>query len=193
MATHTRLTTTLLTLTLLTGCTQTSPTPPTPEPSPTCTPEAGGTPYPCTHAEHQQMTTKNNLYTQAETVYRQFFAEDQRIYRAGGITDPTPALLESTTGAFLADSMRIYKALKATKTKVIGDSFVLAWIKREPGPATASSVVTMRSCVDASAAILRSPGEPDQSAGMTSDLLFFAQEKGRLKIQSADGKVVEKC
>ena len=180
---------------LLAGC---SPAPaPTPSPTPTptfsCTPEAGGVAYECSQFDHEQMVAKDKLYAEAEAVYRKFFAEDERIYRAGGVDEPTPVLLETTTGRFLEDSMRIYRALRKTGTHSEGDAATLAWLRRSPGESEGGSLVAMQSCTDASRSIMVTPGAKDESAGYLSDLLFFNVESGVLKITSARGDVVETC
>ena len=73
--------------TLMTGCQPPSPPPPTPTnsqtspssaPSPVatptymCTPEAGGDQAPCTQIAYEKMKARDALYTEAETVYRDF-------------------------------------------------------------------------------------------------------------------------
>lgn len=174
---------------LLTGCAQPDPDG---EPTYTCTPSAG-TPQPCYKAEHDLQIREDKLYVEAEAVYRKFVVEDERIYRAGGIDKPTPALLEVATGDFLASSMIIYRASKKTSTKLVGGTFSTAWLRRAPESATPDSVVTMRDCRDASSATLTSPGEPPSSGGFTSDTLHFVRVDRQLKISSAEGDVVERC
>ncbi len=172
------------------GCTQPDPNA---APTYTCTPSGGGTPAPCYKAEYDQQVKEDALYAEAEVVYRKFVAEDDRIWRAGGLDEPTPALLEVATGDFLEDSMNIYRALKETKTKMVGGSTTTAWLKRAPDKATPDSLVTLEDCRDASTARLVAPAEDAISAGYTSDVLHFARDQGHLKISSALGDVVAKC
>ena len=172
------------------GCTQPDPNA---KPTYACTPSDGGTPQPCYKAEHDLQAKEDALYAEAEAVYRRFTAEDERIYRMGGIGEPTPELLALTTGEFLTDSMIIYRAWKQTKSRLVGGKIRTAWLKRAPESATPDSQVTMRDCRDASTARLVTPGERPVSAGYTSDVLHFTGEPGSLKISSALGKEVDKC
>lgn len=184
---------------LLAACTvgpAPSPTPtptPTPEPTYSCTPEAGGAAYECSAFDYEQMVAKDKLYAEAEAVYRKFFAEDERIYRAGGVDEPTPVLLETTTGKFLEDSMRIYRALKKNETHLEGQPAGLSWIRRVPGAQSAGSVVAMQTCTDASKSLMVTPGRPNESAGYLSDLVYFGRDGDALKIMSARGDVVKTC
>lgn len=184
---------------LLTACTA-APQPSTPAPSATtptptfsCTPEAGGAAYECSQFDYDQMIAKDKLYAEAEAVYRRFFAEDERIYRAGGVDEPTPVLLETTTGKFLEDSMRIYRALKKNNTHSEGDPAELAWLRRLPGVVEQGSLVALRACTDASRAVMVTPGAANESAGYLSDVLFFGRDGSDLKITQAKGDVVKSC
>jgi hypothetical protein len=84
---------------LLAGCQPPVPSP-TPVPSYRCTPEAGGAEFDCTQHQYDEMVAKDKLYAEDEAVYRRFLVEDIRIMRAGGVSSPTPELLETTSGAF---------------------------------------------------------------------------------------------
>ena len=78
----------------LAGC-QPATTTPTPVPSYRCTPEAGGAEFDCSQHQYDDMVAKDQLYAEAEAVYRKFFAEDVRILRKGGVQEPTEALLRT--------------------------------------------------------------------------------------------------
>lgn len=180
---------------LLVGCTAAPVVSPTPTPTPTfsCTPEAGGAAYECSQFDYEQMVAKDKLYAEAEAVYRKFFAEDERIYRAGGVDEPTPVLLETTTGKFLEDSMRIYRALRKYETRAVGGEFRIAWLKRVPGVTSNGSVAALQSCSDASSAVLVAPGSSNVSAGWGLEVLYFARDGGDLKLSAANGDQVNSC
>lgn len=180
---------------LLAGCSPApAPTPsPTHTPSFSCTPEAGGAAYECSQFDHEQMVAKDKLYAEAEAVYRKFFAEDERIYRAGGVDEPTPVLLETTTGRFLEDSMRIYRALRKYNTRAVGGQFRVAWLKRLPGVTQDGSLVAMQSCSDASSVALIAPDTENTSAGWGLEILYFGREGSVLKLTAANGDQVESC
>lgn len=177
---------------LLAGCQPPAPTP-TPMPTYQCTPEAGGDPFECTQQQYDQMVAKDKLYAEAEAVYRRFFAEDVRILRAGGISDPTPVLLETTTGAFLEDSMALYRAFAKEQRKSVGGEIRLVSLTRVPGISKEGSIVTLRSCVDATTTTIYKAGKPADKGGAGSDLLYFGSVEGDLRIQGADGEAVESC
>ena len=89
----------LVAASVLAGC-QHSPAPRTPSPAPTyaCTPEAGGSPYPCNELQHKQQKDLDALYTEAEAVNTKLRAEMDRLYRAGGTAELTPVIEQTTTG-----------------------------------------------------------------------------------------------
>ncbi len=178
---------------LLTACTA-APQPSTPAPSATtptptfsCTPEAGGTAYECSQFDYDQMIAKDKLYAEAEAVYRRFAAEDERILRAGGTTEATPILRETTTGPFLAETLERYRWMHARDRHLSGGTFKLMSLKRAPDRSKKGSIVAMRSCVD-----LRSVQivEGDKAVGggvVGTDLLYFIRDGEQLKILGADG------
>ncbi len=185
--------TSALALALLAGCTPAQPTLAPPQPSPTCTPEGGGKAYPCSPYYYDQMVAKDKLYTEAEAVYRKYLAEDERIYRAGGVTQPTPVLLETTTGQYLADSMRIYRDLHSRHSKAVGGEFKRAWFKRVPGESMAASVVALKVCTDPSTVRIGPNAASSEPGVLAEETGYFARVSGELKLTMARTKVVTKC
>ncbi|MGC3992609.1 MAG: hypothetical protein QM779_00510 [Propionicimonas sp.] len=178
---------------LFTGCQVTATPTPTPAPSYRCTPEAGGDEFDCTEKQYQDMVAKDELYAEAEAVYRKFFAEDERILRAGGISTATPVLEETTTGAFLEDSMDYYRSLKKDDSKLVGGQVLLTSLLRVPGASKGGSLVALRACIDASTAEIQIRGKKAGQGRTGSDLLYFGRVSGQLKIQGADGKEGDTC
>jgi hypothetical protein len=177
---------------LLAGCQPPAPTT-TPVPTYQCTPEAGGAEFGCSQHQYDDMVAKDKLYAEAEAVYRKFFAEDVRILRSGGLSEPTPGLLETTTGAFLNDSLDYYRSLRADRSKLVGGAVNLVALKRMPGASKGGSLVAMKACIDASSARILLGGK-DSGPGRTgSDLLYFGRSDGTLKIQGADGQEGQRC
>jgi hypothetical protein len=172
------------------GCTQPDPNA---KPTYACTPSEGGTPQPCYKAEHDLQVKEDALYAEAEAVFRRFLAEDERIYRSGGIDEPTLVLRDVATGEFLADAMITYRSLKQTHSRMVGGKTTIAWIRQAPESATPNTLVTMKNCLDARATKLVTPGRKTVSASYTSDILHFAREDEKLKITSALGDVVSQC
>jgi hypothetical protein len=159
-----------------------------PEPSFTCTPEAGGDEYECTQAQHDEMVAKDALYAEAEQVFRRLFAENIRISRAGGITEPTPVLLETSERYFLDDVMKEYRRLHRLEWVAKGEDPVITNVTRLAGRTKEGSVLAIRVCVDASGwgfyhgKTLKSPG------GEAEDDLYFTRTDGVLQILGADGR-----
>lgn len=177
----------------LAGC-QPATTTPAPVPSYRCTPEAGGAEFDCSQHQYDDMVAKDQLYDEAEAVYRKFFAEDVRIYRAGGISEPTPILLETTTGDFLADSMDLYRSLKESQTQVVGGEILLVSLMRESGVSRGGSLVSMRACIDGSSTRVQTKGRKPERGGIGVDVVHFTRPAGEgLKIDSAQSKEVAKC
>lgn len=180
---------------LLAGC---SPAPaPTPSPTPTptfsCTPEAGGVAYECSQFDHEQMVAKDKLYAEAEAVYRKFFAEDERIYRAGGVDEPTPVLLETTTGRFLEGAMDLYHSLKRNKARMTEGSPVLKKLSRQPNLAREGSVVALLACVDATSVLLQGDAGYEKRGLLMLERLYFDQSSSALRLQSSQWKEVKSC
>ena len=175
---------------LASGCTQPDPNA---APTYTCTPSDGSTPAPCYKAEYDQQVKEDALYAEAEAVFRRFLIEDDRIYRSGGISEPTAALSDVATGEFLADAMITYRALRQTHSRMVGGKVTIVWIRRAPESATPNTLVTMENCLDASATKLVTPGRKTVSASYTSDILHFDRDGEQLKITSAFGDVVNQC
>lgn len=94
---------------VLAGCTTVTQPTATPTNSPTylCTPEAGGTPLPCGPIEAEQAEKRDALYAEAETVYRRFWTESQRLE-----LDPAPSVTRK-----LSSQMR---RLKPSESRVRG-------------------------------------------------------------------------
>jgi len=168
---------------------------PTPAPTPTftCTPEAGGDAYECSQAQYDEMLAKNELYAEAEAVYRKFLAEDIRIMRAGGVMEPTPVLLETTTGAFLEDVMSDYRLAKKMGTRVAEGDRKLEWIRRLAGVSKGGSIVAIAACVDSTSSRFF-VGDRYVGRGLLNrDDLYLARSEGLLRIIGADGEEVETC
>lgn len=186
----------LLALTIsLTSCATTptqTPTNPGAQPTFSCTPEAGGTPTPCHEHEYQQSQTRDKLYTQAETVYRRIIAEEERIYRAGGITEPTPGMQDTLTGEALTNSLTEYRSLAADKIKAVGGEFQLKYLRRVPGLVRGTSIVTLQACIDASTVNLEEPTTTSRGL-ITLHRAFFSQHGDAIRANYTEWKEVSTC
>lgn len=177
---------------LLAGC-QLPSMSPTPAPTFRCTPEAGGAEYECSPHQYDEMVAKDKLYAEAEAVYRRFLAEDIRIARAGGLSEPTQMILETSAGAFLEDVVAEYRQNKGDGITVRGGDRLVESVTRLVGAAKGGSIVTMRVCVNSSSVDIFKNGKRLGKGLVTRDDLYFARFDTRLKIIGADGEEVDSC
>ena len=182
-------------LVLCTGCVQQPTASPLPQATPTwsCTPVAGGTPYPCYENQYQETSAQNALYDQAEAVYRRLNAEDERIYRAGGVTTPTPIIEATTTGEALKSTMANYEELASDGTRMIRGEFRIASIQRLV-QSDSGSVAALRICLDISEVELKAPGHKSYKLGQDGvETAYFNQVETSLKISQVTSKWVTTC
>jgi len=178
---------------LLTGCQPATTPTPSPAPSYSCTPEAGGDEFSCSQHQYDEMVAKDKLYAEAEQVYRTFFAEDSRILRRGGISEPTEVIKATTTGDFLENSMDYYKSLKRQRATLVGGEIELTRLERAPGVSKGGSVVALRACIDATSTRIFIRGKDSGPGRLGVDILYFGRVDGVLKILGADGKEDQPC
>ena len=194
---------TLAAMLLLAGCQPSSPVEPTPSSSPaspspaptpsfSCTPEAGGEQTPCSQAQYDEMKAKDKLYAEAESVFREYFAENIRISRAGGVKEPTEVLLSTTSGAFLADVMQIFQDMVERDLRAKGDDPTIL-IRRLPGVSKAGSVIALTVCVDATRWAFFDGDNRVQQGRPAIDEIYFGHVDGTLKAIGADGRWVDSC
>jgi hypothetical protein len=175
---------------MLTGCTQTGTAG---EPTYACTPSDGSTAYPCYQVQYDEKVKEDKLYAEAETVYRTYLAEDERINRIGGITEPTPVLLETTEGEFLTDILANYKELRTVGATATGGEFKISWFKRRPRDTYAGSVATLMVCTDASSVQMAVKGKPPKPGRLIEEIGYLVREGEQLKIAASRSKVVTTC
>lgn len=178
---------------LLAGCLQPPATPPSTAPSFRCTPEAGGAEFDCTQQQYDEMLAKDKLYAEAEAVYRRFVVEDARILRAGGITEASEALLETTHGEFLDNVMTNYRHLADRKIRATGVDPTMVFFRRASGRAKTGSVVSADICIDGRSLQFEESGNPIGNGRIALDATYFGRVEGALKIIGADGRQVEAC
>jgi hypothetical protein len=178
---------------LLAGCQPAVLPTPAPAPSYRCTPEAGGDEFDCTQHQYDDMVAKDKLYAEAEAVYRRYLAEDARILRAGGVARATPVLLETTSGEFLTNVLKNYKALADQSVVARGNDPKLVYFKRAPGRSKTGSEVSANICVDGSSLEFSEARRSLGRGKAARDDTYFAHVDGVLKIIGADGSQVKSC
>jgi hypothetical protein len=175
----------------LAGCSPAPVAAPTPSPTYGCVPEAGGDPVPCGPIEFEQAQQRDALYSEAEAVYRRYWAEWIRLEQ---LPDPTltPELEAVTAGDFQQRVVRLLAGAQG-RPRLSGDP-ELAWIRRLPGLSRAGSVVALSSCTDASHVRFVNPdGEP--TPGLTNEhrLYLSRDEGGSLRITDSEFRAVASC
>ncbi len=179
-----------LAATLLTGCSQPDPTG---QPTYLCTPSDGSTPYSCYQVQYDVQVKEDKLYAEAETVYRKFLAEDERIHRVGGVTEPTPVLLETTTGNFAENAMTNFRTLKEAQATAVGGEFKIAWFKREPRDSLDGSIAALTVCTDTSSVQMGSKGKAPKPGLIIETTGYFIRVGEQLKLTASMFKEVTKC
>ena len=169
-----------------------SPASPVPTPTYLCTPEAGGEETPCSQRQYDEMKAKDALYAEAETVYREFFAESVRISRDGGVDQPTQTLLDTTAGDYLDNMMDIFISLHNRGVRAEGKDPRLT-IARLPGVSKAGSIVALTVCVDAREWAFFTGSEQTSQGRVGIDEVHFARFDRDLKIIGADGREAVSC
>jgi hypothetical protein len=175
---------------MLTGCTQTGTAG---EPTYACTPSDGGTAYPCYQVQYDEKVKEDKLYAEAETVYRTYLTEHERIHRVGGITEATPALLATTTGDYFASAVKSYQQLKEMRATATGGHFDIAWIRRAPGQNIGGSIVAITACIDTSSVMMGSVGSKPEPGLISQQTASLARVDGVLKISGSNVAQVAKC
>jgi hypothetical protein len=162
-------------------------------PSWSCTPVTGGTPYACYENQYQDAAAQNKLYEDAEAVLRRFIAEDERIYRIGGVPEPTTTLGEILTGEALKSVMANYADLISDGTKMIGGEFKIASLERVL-ERSSGSVSAVRVCLDISEVELKRPGKGTYHVDEDGvETFYFVHEGSTLKIAEITSKWVASC
>ncbi|PKQ31258.1 MAG: hypothetical protein CVT62_10030 [Actinobacteria bacterium HGW-Actinobacteria-2] len=179
-----------LAVVLVAGC---APADPAGQPTYSCTPEVGGTPYPCYKVQRDELNKLDALYAEAEAVYRTQAAEDERISRAGGVDEATPVMLETLSGTALTQTLDFYRSLKRDRIHMEGGAYQVVWIKRQPEKLKPGMAVAIQVCVDPGAARIVQAGSRDESVDPNVSNLQLATDQGVLKIAQADGDSVRSC
>lgn len=133
---------------LAAGCT---PAPaPTPTPTvtvPTCTPEFGGTPFPCTQAEYELSQKTQQRYAEAERVYHEYndLSAQESVER---LPEPSARLLELTAGKYRDNLPEVRKKSLAVAT--YSGQMPLLWSRPAPTQAGDIGSLVIIACVDRS-------------------------------------------
>lgn len=171
-----------------------TPSSPAPDPTPTpmCTPEAGGEEFPCTQADYDQMKAKDALYAEAEAVYSRFHEERVRISRAGGIAEPTAAILSTSQGAALDSVMESMRGMLDRGIHAKGESPQVSF-SRVAGVSREGSVATLLACVDATGWAFYEGDELQSIGTHAENRVYFSRVDQTLKMTYIEGREVDSC
>lgn len=138
---------------LLAGCAPAGPASSGPEvpvatgPSPVCTPEAGGSPYPCDQAAYAKMREREALYLAGEELIRKYVAavaEQQHDIQKATVTPELAAMVAPEYLPILKETLDVWRSSDNSWT---GEPKIVT-ISRRPGIARAGSTVAMAACLD---------------------------------------------
>lgn len=163
-----------------------------PAAAPSCTPEFGGTPVPCSAAEYEASRDRDALYAEAEQVFRRYFAEENRAANEG-IATPTPVMEEILAGLAL-DGTRTVLEIQA-RDYIVEGSAEVAWLTRYEDPSPPDgAVLALQACIDNSELVgtNRSSGEMAVAPDLIRTL-WFAPISGALRIIDKTSVVTSSC
>ncbi len=172
------------------GCTQ-----PYPNAKPTyaCTPSDGGTPQPCYKAEHDLQAKEDKLYAEAEAVFRRFLAEEERIYRTGGVSAATPIMLETLTGDYLRSAINGFRALKESGSTAVGGEFKIVWVRPYPAEVHEGTVASVQACIDTHSVQMGTRDDKSKPGRVSVRTAFLARDGESLKIAYGRYRWVTSC
>ncbi len=165
---------------LVTGCTPTPAPEPSPVPSvPTCVPEFGGEPFPCTQAEHDANQKMLARYAEAERVYREFarLSEAELVSRRPA---PSPELMALTSGS--RSSVMAQLRTQALESATYSGERTIVWVKSTPHASGARGNHSMLVCSDFSAWVVTRTDRQPGPSGRAATLVLFDDASGRTTV-----------
>lgn len=168
---------------MLAACTPTAPPSPSvsPAPSYTCSP-SGGTPSPCTQSDYEKTQERNQLAAEAEQVYRRYFAEQERIMRAGNVTEATPEMKATLAEDALDSTLAVYRDYAKQKVRFVGGEIALKSLAPNFDLTDSGSTIMVEACRDASTATIEKAGRKAGHGAVVSERAFLRPVDGVLKI-----------
>ena len=157
-------------------------------PSYRCTPEAGGAEFDCSQKQYDDMVAKDKLYAEAEAVYRKFFEEDVRIFRAGGVDEPTRSPAGDDDGCIPRRTRWPATETLHSRTReaLVGEVRSSRSPGAKPGVSKEGSAVALRVCVDATRPRRFSGHGKGLGHGLLiQDVIYFGRFDGALKIHGS--------
>lgn len=170
---------------VLAGCGSVTPVSPSPSPTWECTPEAGGTPYPCGEVAFDRMKASDELYAQAEPIARAYLAEDIATKR-----DPhhtlSPEVSAKLSGTMVRALATYAQSLLHDNEWVDGPNPPVVWVRRNVGLSKYGSVVSMNACVDWTGSRWYFDGQPSLAAGRATYSMYFGPAGADMKLIVVD-------
>ncbi len=172
---------------VLSACTPTPVVTPTPTPTPTfaCTPEAGGTPSPCSQAEFEEMKAKDALYAEAEAVYRRTVQIRMDAYSGRPIPDLTTVAVGSGLESLTTDLQR--------GITIKSGELIIVSVARNPGQSREGSIVALTSCIDTTQADIYDRGTKITLNPRGIESTFYRRDGEALKLAYIGSKGSSPC
>lgn len=147
---------------------------------------------PCSEADWQAQQAEDALFQEAVAVYTRFFTENQRIERAGGVTEPTPELLATLDEPMLTKTMDFYRFQHDRKDVISGELTTLSTFRtphRDEG-----AEVAIRACEDNRKVVVTSATGEDLSVpSVIVSRVQFHRVDGTLKAYDWHGTRRDTC
>ena len=175
---------------LVAGCSPAPVETPAPVPSvPTCTPEFGGTPYPCTQAEYEANQKSLERYAEAERVYREFMRllTEETVARR---PEPSPELLALAGGA-MKDALPKVRTASLEQSVIEGEVQILSMVAT-PHESDQAGNLAMIACVDRSRLTVTTDGK-STPRGVTPDRIVFDDASGTTVVVSTRAEEGATC
>lgn len=155
-----------------------------------CTPEAGGTPSPCTQSQYDAMKAKDALYAEAEAVYRKFVAEDTKLLQTGGLAaGPVMDLIGGPFAPIYSDD----KAHLHDQRILMSGSPSVAYVRPSQSALSHESDLALAACVDGRSMTATQDGEDAGKGIAVRSTVYFKRSEDRLRIWWFDGLKVDQC
>lgn len=152
-------------------------------PVPTCTPEFGGEPFPCTESDLEAQQKLDARYAEAERVLRRSVELENEMYHSGtGSLAPELVALYDPEGPYAAYQVKVAEA--AADYDVAGD-FVVTSLERAPlDSADEPATLAVTVCIDASKTLFTSP-DGSVDSGESGPMKVAFTESGAPRIWNA--------
>ena len=178
---------------VLAACAPAAPTSPPPSPSVYhCIADGVRTPGTCSRADYEAQQKEQQLFTEAQRVYRTFTDERTRIRGLGGVDEPTPIMLQTSTDTYLRQWLAVFRLQKERGDRITGGvkigGFAIERSQTKPG-----ADFSMRACEDGRDSVGIDTNGDRYPGRLAKVILFFKNEESQFKIFDWSGSEAQSC